>query len=136
MAQKISSDFPVPQKMNPKLFLCSTKPCMICTSLSHPPNTHPSSFSIHSLAHSSSFPLDSLIVLQQSQVHSLSQSLSTSCSLCLETPVHMLSPFSLQKSQAFSDHQFDILYTYVYVYSFIFSQENVSCMKKELCLIY
>lgn len=84
----------------------------------------------HSLAHSSSFPLDSLIVLQQVKCMVVSKPLHLLLSLPRNSCSHAFSFLPAQKSQAFSDHQFDILYTYVYVYSFIFSQENVSCMKK------
>lgn len=108
---------------------------MICTSLS-PPNTHLTHFPSFSCSHQF-FPTRFFDCPATSQVHGCLKASPTSCSLCLETPVHMLSPFSLhRRARPSQDHQFDILYTYVYVYSFIFSQENVSCMKKGTFVLF
>ena len=94
MAQKFPVIFQCTQKMNPKLLLCSTKPCIICSSLSHPRNPHllhfPSFFCSLQF-----FPTRFFDCPDTSQVH-VSEPLYL-LSLCLETLVHMLCPFSLQE---------------------------------------
>ena len=75
--------------MNPKLLLCSTKPCVICSSW-------PDSFSIILLL-TPVLSHEILLLSCNKSSASLSQSLSISCSLYLETPVHVLCPFSLHQ---------------------------------------
>lgn len=95
MAQKFPVIFQCTQKMNPKLLLCSTKPCMICSSLSHPRNTdllHFPSFSC-SLQF---FPTRFFDCPETSPVHGCLRASLPPLSLPRNS-VYMLCPFSLQE---------------------------------------
>ena len=128
MAQKFPVIFQCTQKMNPKLLLVLQNPAL--SAVPRPTLATLTCFIFHhSLAHFSSFPLDSLIVLKQ--VKCMSQSLSTSSLSAWKLLFTCFVPSPCRKT-----HQFDILYTYVYVYSFIFSQQNISFMKKKNFVLF